>query len=294
MSIQQYFRVAQQLARELEPAVHQLDDARRHPTSFLQQQQQHSSHSQPFQTAAHAGGGHRQQEELQRLDQQLPELEEQLAELRRTVQFLQGAVDAEGRERRELWRSRVQSLLQEVQTFNAALLAFRQWRQGLRAEHNRQLLLGGGDGSSQGGSNASAVGAYIGQQESLLRSRVMIEEQVAIGRDALSALSEQRRTLKSARTKLLDLGHSLGLSGSIIRTIERQEFSNRLITYAGMLTVLVLLVLVYWAVQPAAAWSLRDWLDGQGEAAVAASAELLVEPLDRGPPVTHGRRILYL
>lgn len=303
MSIAQYFRAAQQLVQEIEIGIQELEDTKhRKPTPQIH------SPSSSFSSAATGGGGGEGD-----ADTLLEELEVKVKDLQSSVRYLQGASETEiggssfgggggggpgNRERRDLWRNRIQALLQDCQNFNAQLLNFRRWRQSVRDADRKAILLG--TGHRNGGVSEhqpSYLRNQVQQQESLLRSRVMIEEQVAIGRDALTALTEQRRQLRSAKSRVLDIGRSLGVSHSILRVIERQDFTNRIIAFTGMLGVLLIIFLTYYFVHHSGGSS-------GVEAAAAASpgsegsdgSDLVIDTLDFPKPAVHShqRRLLYL
>jgi Golgi SNAP receptor complex protein 2 len=66
---------------------------------------------------------------------------------------------------------------------------------------------------------------------------------IGVGTAVMGSLSEQRATIKGARTRVLDMMHTLGMSNSLIRMIERRLWTDRMIMYAGM--VVTLLVFYY-------------------------------------------------
>src|SRR5690554_1517377 len=112
MSISQYFRAAQQLVKEIETGVQVLEDSK-----HQSQIRSSSSNSRIRTSTAAAGAGG----VVDDSDFQLETLETKLKDLKASINYLQGLVDGEGRERRDLWRNRVQALLQECQTFNSHL-----------------------------------------------------------------------------------------------------------------------------------------------------------------------------
>ena len=55
----------------------------------------------------------------------------------------------------------------------------------------------------------------------------------------------QRGRLKGVQRKLLDFGHTLGLSNSVMRLIENRQTWDKLLVYSGMLLTLALLWFVF-------------------------------------------------
>jgi len=86
----------------------------------------------------------------------------------------------------------------------------------------------------------------VGQHMSLDRSLGVLEQIRDSGANVLGMLSEQSDTLKNARTKLLDMGVSLGVSQATLRSIERRLKMDSIIVCIGMFVVSILLFLMWW------------------------------------------------
>ena len=80
---------------------------------------------------------------------------------------------------------------------------------------------------------------------SVMRSSRSLEETFAVGAAVLASMSDQRDRIKHAQRKALDVLHSVGLSDSLLRLIERKQTMDKLIVYGGM-GVLLFLVLLLW------------------------------------------------
>ena len=50
----------------------------------------------------------------------------------------------------------------------------------------------------------------------------------------------------AAHLKVLDMGHSLGVSRSLMRRIERRQFFDKIVVYGGMLVSLALVIAFYY------------------------------------------------
>ena len=61
----------------------------------------------------------------------------------------------------------------------------------------------------------------------------------------LGNLNDQRGALKSVQKKVLSVANSLGVSNSVIKTIESRQFWDKVILYGGMLFTLLLLWYVF-------------------------------------------------
>eukprot|EP00894_Picocystis_sp_ML_P004361 jgi/Pico_ML_1/54878/g734.t1 len=82
---------------------------------------------------------------------------------------------------------------------------------------------------------------------SVMRSSRTLEETFAVGAAVLASMSDQRDRIKHAQRKALDVLHSVGLSDSLLRLIERKQTMDKIIVYGGMaLLLFVIAILWYW------------------------------------------------
>jgi hypothetical protein len=52
--------------------------------------------------------------------------------------------------------------------------------------------------------------------------------------------------LESVQNRLVDAGHSMGLSSSLMAVIQRRDFVDRLIVFGGMLVFVIVIALIWW------------------------------------------------
>ena len=81
--------------------------------------------------------------------------------------------------------------------------------------------------------------------------RFSIESSPPSATASLSALMQQRSSLKGVQRKVLDMAQTLGLSNNVLRMIERRQFWDKVILYGGMLTTLALIWFVFRYMRPA-------------------------------------------
>ena len=75
----------------------------------------------------------------------------------------------------------------------------------------------------------------------------MINNQLAIGQETLSNLVSQKERLKGVQKTTLDMLNYLGVSNSLMRSVERRDFVDKWIVYVGMVLVLLLVIyLLFW------------------------------------------------
>lgn len=76
-----------------------------------------------------------------------------------------------------------------------------------------------------------------------------VDEMIMSGTSILSSLVNQRDTLKAAKTKLITIGSTLGLSNHTMKLIERRFAEDKYILFGGMiLTLMVISIVVYFIV----------------------------------------------
>lgn len=84
-----------------------------------------------------------------------------------------------------------------------------------------------------------------GESSSLINCHREIDDMLSSGSETMSSLRNQRETLKSARTKILDLSNTLGMSQTIMRLIEKRSSKDRILLFGGM-TLFTLFMLLVW------------------------------------------------
>jgi Golgi SNAP receptor complex protein 2 len=125
------------------------------------------------------------------------------------------------------------------------------YRNQVRQEERNRLLserhIGGCGGQTATTSNDNTVGYFYQEGQSLRRSHRIMDELLEMGSAIKSTIVQQRVTLKLIRHKILDIALTLGISRSVIRTIEQRNFIDKIIVYTGMIiTLLFLAFLVYY------------------------------------------------
>ena len=98
--------------------------------------------------------------------------------------------------------------------------------------------------------NADLEGGTISQAEvaenaSLSSSSRMMNQYIALGQDTLGNLIGQKERLKNIHRKVHDVLNFLGLSNTIMRTVERRDVVDKWIVYGGMAGTFLILILIY-------------------------------------------------
>lgn len=108
--------------------------------------------------------------------------------------------------------------------------------------HSRAELFLGAD--LEGG--GFEIESNVAESASLSRSSNMVNNYIAIGQETISNLMSQKERLKGVQKTTLDMLNYLGISNSLMRSVERRDFVDKWIVYVGMILILLLLVYLLW------------------------------------------------
>ena len=164
-----------------------------------------------------------------------------LREMGTRLDELDKLVQGEPSHRREDCRRRLQHLRNSHQHIKSSLDAWMRRRNQNNIEVQRRELFGNAD--IEGGVAPSEQ--QMAENASLLKSNQMINEYIATGQETLANLIGQKERLKSIQRKVFDILNYLGISNSIMKSVERRESVDKWIVYGGMLLVLLLIVFIY-------------------------------------------------
>jgi len=82
------------------------------------------------------------------------------------------------------------------------------------------------------------------QHNSMQNAHQGVDEMLYTGSNVLDNLRSQRDTLKTARTRMLDIGNTLGLSNHTMMIIERRVKQDKWVMFGGMFVTLAIIGLV--------------------------------------------------
>jgi Golgi SNAP receptor complex protein 2 len=102
----------------------------------------------------------------------------------------------------------------------------------------RELFLGA---DIEGGANHFQVE----ESNSLERSNRMLDSYIDMGQFTLTNLSQQKENLKSIQRKVFDLLNYMGLSNSLLKSIENRDTVDKWIVYGGMVFIIFLLLIIW-------------------------------------------------
>lgn len=168
---------------------------------------------------------------------------------------LRSLISSEPPSRREVWKARLRDLDDQIAELRAGdsrcSSRFRkiQSEKIMREELFQRRPGGGAPGMRKGapgfqGGDAVLRMTMADEHRSLDNSNSIVSNIMGTGRGAMQALVDQKGKLRQAKTKMLDVLNQIGVDRQIIASIERREYSDTLLAYGLMTTLLVLLGLV--------------------------------------------------
>jgi len=101
---------------------------------------------------------------------------------------------------------------------------------------------GGGGGSSS--DTAVLINAALEHNNRLERSNNYMNDLLAQGSVMLGDLRDQREMIKGFRRKLVDIAGVLGMSGTVMRLIERRQAGDKLVLIGGMVVTCIVMFIV--------------------------------------------------
>eukprot|EP00906_Rhabdomonas_costata_P032440 RCo045702 len=84
------------------------------------------------------------------------------------------------------------------------------------------------------------------EKNSIRHSHRQLDEISGMGTAVMEALRSQRERMEGSRGKLYNIAASLGISQSVLKTIQRTEKIDRTIAYIGMCVITILLLLLWY------------------------------------------------
>eukprot|EP00871_Galdieria_phlegrea_P001678 jgi/Galph1/2510/GphlegSOOS_G1158.1 len=171
------------------------------------------------------------------------ELSQKVNRLTRTLQQLSNLVLREPSSRREGWQMKLRHLNDDALDIRKAFENYlnRSYSQAIQAKEREELF------EKYRGHNDTTIiiDSFQTESQALTRSNNTAEGIIGTGQATLQALLSQRSRLKDARKKALDVANTLGISGSVIRMIERRERLDAYLVYGGVVAVLLIVFLFY-------------------------------------------------
>uniref|UniRef100_A0A183TSX9 GOSR2 n=1 Tax=Schistocephalus solidus TaxID=70667 RepID=A0A183TSX9_SCHSO len=145
-------------------------------------------------------------------------------------------------------RSQVQVAIDQIQSECKFLRSNLQNIQRKRASKEQELLhrasLFAMPSTAANGMSGAAVVRLDTEVDEFSRLNTVgrrLDEMLISGSESLSALKEQRNTLKGTQRRVLDLMNTLGLSNAVMRLIQRRSHQDKVLFYVLCAATLILM-----------------------------------------------------
>jgi Golgi SNAP receptor complex protein 2 len=148
----------------------------------------------------------------------------------------------------DLWKRKVEQIAEEADALAVAVnrLGAKAHRRQMDEQQRQELLQRRADGGIGTSNIIAEMNADAVAKRRVDNSRRVLEEAYETGVGVLGAMSGNRERLKATHRKVLDVLNSTGLGDSLLRLIEKRQNMDMLLTYGGMLGVLVFVAVLYW------------------------------------------------
>lgn len=166
-----------------------------------------------------------------------------LEEMGKRLVELERQANNESKSRRDDMRRRVSHLRSTHTHVKQSLEVIMRRRDSQKYESARRDLFG--DTSGDGQSNVN-IDLEMAESASLDRSSNMVNTYIAQGQETLNELLEQKDRLKNIQRKVFDIMNYLGISQSIIKAVEKRDFTDKWIVIIGMMVVSSFLLVLWW------------------------------------------------
>lgn len=181
-----------------------------------------------------------------------------LNEMNQKFEYLEKLVQQENKGRRDDYRRRLQHLKSSHQHIKAGIDNFCKANlsamTGTMAHHTQRQQLFYGNNSNVDSMEQRQDNEYYdietaqAENQSLSNSSNMVNSYISLGQEALGELLSQKDRLKGIQRKVFDIMSYLGISNTVMKTVERRDTIDRFIVFGGMILISLLLIFVifYW------------------------------------------------
>ena len=146
------------------------------------------------------------------------------------------------RMRKEDFRRRVQHLRTAHAHIRSSFESLLRRREQDHHHLQRQSLFAG----ARGQEISDRFDVEMAESDSLARSSRMVGDYIQTGQETLMELMSQRERLKGVQRHVFDMLNYLGVSNAMLKSVERREVWDRIIVYAGMVLITLLIIAVWW------------------------------------------------
>ncbi|KAF7457593.1 v-SNARE family protein [Cryptosporidium felis] len=173
----------------------------------------------------------------QRLSAILNDFCRQVTELTRVLQSVKMSRSID-RSQEKIWDRRIDNLVSDSNSLREAISKQLDHMHKTQIEEQKKLVYSSPEKSS-------GVGALIREKAIWQESHIAIDHALEQARSIVLKLKNQNRMLKSVRKRALDVASRLGISHSLLSTIERRNLVDQLLVYGCILFTSLIFISLY-------------------------------------------------
>ncbi|XP_073463759.1 Golgi SNAP receptor complex member 2 isoform X1 [Aquarana catesbeiana] len=147
--------------------------------------------------------------------------------------------------KRQNAKLRVDQLKYDVQHLQTALRNFQHRRYAREQQDKEREELLTRNYTTNDSDTSIHIDETLQFNSSVRNAHQGIDDLLGSGTSILEGLRDQRKTLKGAQKKILDVANMLGLSNTVMRLIEKRAFQDKAIMIGGMIFTCVVMILVF-------------------------------------------------
>jgi len=148
--------------------------------------------------------------------------------------------------KRDLWMIKVQQVVSEQYELRKAIEGhFYEINKEAQEEEERRKLFGDREPGQQ---------TYMGEElklwmdmsSSITRSQRLVQEMHDIANNIVHVLVDDQSLMKKLHRKVMDIVNTFETARSVMRMIEKRQYTDRMIVFGGMFVIMLFLVIAWW------------------------------------------------
>lgn len=150
------------------------------------------------------------------------------------------------RKKKDDFRRRIQHLRTAHSHIRSSFESHLRRLENDHAHLQKQTLFSGARGGVDYASRGEGFDLEMAESSSLSRSSRMVDGHLQTGQETLLDLMSQRERLKGVQRHVFDMLNYLGVSNSMLKTVERRDVVDKLLVFAGMFLISLLILAIWW------------------------------------------------
>ncbi|KAF8822462.1 putative golgi SnaRE [Cardiosporidium cionae] len=144
------------------------------------------------------------------------------------------------------WKHRLQSLSEDCTNLRISLEKQLGQLYKVEADHTERQKLFQGGSTIQKRANRTGTQQLLQEQQTLKEVDSVLDSITEQGGHIVKSLFTQNRTVSGTFTRLKSIADSVGLTGTLSRSILRRHFVDRMLIIGGILVIVLFLIMWWW------------------------------------------------